>query len=115
VAMRELRIHRAPQAGISRQKPLQLETPGERRVDATDNELRVLGGINSLPSVIVDREAKVPMILIKCPVTQEPLPTNMSMEIESFELSDLSRNSTSCAHCGGIHVWDKKDAHLAEL
>jgi hypothetical protein len=54
----------------------------------------------------------MPMILIKCPVTQEPLPTNMSMERESFELSDLSRNSTSCPHCGGIHIWDKKDAWL---
>jgi hypothetical protein len=54
----------------------------------------------------------MPMILIKCPVTQEPLPTNMSMEGESFELSDLSRNSTSCPHCGGIHIWDKKDAWL---
>jgi hypothetical protein len=50
--------------------------------------------------------------LIKCPVTQEPLPTNMSMERESFELSDLSRNSTSCPHCGGIHIRDKKDAWL---
>jgi hypothetical protein len=54
----------------------------------------------------------MPMILIKCPVTQEPLPTNMSMERESFELADLSKNSTSCPHCGGIHIWDKKDAWL---
>jgi hypothetical protein len=54
----------------------------------------------------------MPMILINCPVTQELLPTNMSMERESFELSDLSRNSTPCPHCGGIHIWDKKDAWL---
>ena len=54
----------------------------------------------------------MPVILIKCPVTQEPLSTNMSMESESFELADLSGKSTSCPHCGGIHTWDKKDAWL---
>jgi hypothetical protein len=35
--MRELRIRRAPQTGISWQKPLQSETPGERRVAASLN------------------------------------------------------------------------------
>ena len=54
----------------------------------------------------------MPMILIMCPVARLPLPTNMSMEKESFELADLGKKSASCPHCGGIHVWEKQDAFL---
>ena len=54
----------------------------------------------------------MPVILIKCSITQEPLSTNTSMESDSFEFAELGKNSTSCPHCGGIHIWEKKDAWL---
>jgi hypothetical protein len=54
----------------------------------------------------------MPMILIMCPVARLPLPTNMSMEKETFELAEITKKSTSCPHCGGIHVWEKQDSWL---
>lgn len=52
----------------------------------------------------------MPMLMIKCPKTQKPIPTGMAVgDKKSFENSDFSNNSTSCPACGGMHKWDKKD------
>lgn len=54
------------------------------------------------------------MVMIKCPKTGKPLPTGIAMDKKSFESSSMSNNSVGCPHCGESHVWNKRDAWVAE-
>lgn len=51
-------------------------------------------------------------IMILCPSTGKPLHTGFMADDASFANCDYSNNSSSCPHCGQMHVWDKKDAFL---
>jgi hypothetical protein len=56
----------------------------------------------------------VARVMIRCPQTQEPIPTGMSMDEQSFESATLSQNSVQCPQCGQMHTWDKEDAWLED-
>ena len=58
-----------------------------------------------------DYEGKA--VLIKCPVTGSPLKTGLYMNRRSFKDQLIEQQEVRCTHCGKIHIWSKKDAHLA--
>ena len=51
----------------------------------------------------------MPVLMIKCPKTGKEVPTGVAMDQMSFRTAKLSNNSVGCPHCGGSHVWGKKD------
>lgn len=54
------------------------------------------------------------MVLAKCPRTGEWFPTGMDMDARTFERAEMSGNTFQCPACRTLHVWDKKDAKLAD-
>ena len=56
----------------------------------------------------------MPQIMILCPHTRRPIPTNRSIRAEAFADADLGVNVTGrCPHCGQYHPWTKAQARLA--
>lgn len=50
-------------------------------------------------------------VMIKCPETGNPVPTQMDMGFETFAQLDMKDNVLGdCSECGGTHVWQKSDA-----
>jgi hypothetical protein len=57
----------------------------------------------------------MPDLMIRCPKTQEPMPTGILMNRQSLENSKLANNvSGPCPHCGELHTWNLEDAWLDE-
>lgn len=56
------------------------------------------------------------MLMIRCPKTGKPVPTGFGMDKQSFASPSvvLENNSVTCPHCGGTHVWSKKDGWVQE-
>jgi len=55
----------------------------------------------------------MPMIMITCPNTKQPVPTGIGADEESFRTMTLDNNFVQCSACGQLHTWSKKDAFLA--
>jgi hypothetical protein len=57
---------------------------------------------------------RVHRIMIKCPVTGNPVPTGMAMDKISFEspTNTIENNTVHCPHYGQSHKWGKKAAWL---
>lgn len=54
-------------------------------------------------------------VMIKCPKTDEPLSTGISMPQASFDSSGFENNTVGpCPHCGDAHAWSKGDAYVEE-
>jgi hypothetical protein len=51
-------------------------------------------------------------VLIRCPVTGEPVYTGLDMDLERFENTLFSMIVRNCRICGGRHVWTNADAWL---
>jgi uncharacterized protein YbaR (Trm112 family) len=52
-------------------------------------------------------------LLIVCPITRKPVLTGLFMNRKSFRKESIDNGKLLCPHCGQVHVWSKKDAHLA--
>ncbi len=52
-------------------------------------------------------------ILVRCPVTKKLNVTGITIEEDRFAGATLKTKAVTCAHCGGTHEWDKKQAILA--
>jgi len=59
----------------------------------------------------VERDTKA--VLINCPTTGKSVKTGMFMNRQLFRKEVIENREVQCPHCGQIHVWSKKDAHLA--
>ena len=57
----------------------------------------------------VDKKA----ILIRCPATGKPVLTGLATNKATFLNLLIDSREARCPHCGKVHVWNKKDAHLA--
>lgn len=55
----------------------------------------------------------MPQLMIKCPFTNKPVPTGMSVP-KGSNLKGFKNNSISCPHCGGKHTWNGPDAFFLE-
>jgi hypothetical protein len=54
------------------------------------------------------------MLMIICPIAHRALSTGIEVEPSKFEsLLDVPRTA-ACPHCGGAHVWHKREAWLAD-
>lgn len=54
------------------------------------------------------------MLMIICPIAHRALSTGVEVEPSKFEsLLDVPRTA-ACPHCGGAHVWHKREAWLAD-
>lgn len=52
-------------------------------------------------------------IMIKCPVTGEPVFTGYEMLEESVEKWDIHDPTMGkCPQCGGEHIWQKEDTYF---
>lgn len=56
----------------------------------------------------------MPAVMIRCPRTDQPVPTGIDIDAEEFPLADLNGQSFVCSACGERHVWNKSDAFLDE-
>jgi endogenous inhibitor of DNA gyrase (YacG/DUF329 family) len=52
-------------------------------------------------------------VMINCPTTGKPVKTGISMNIHLFRNATIEGREVQCPHCGKVHIWSKKDAHLA--
>ena len=52
-------------------------------------------------------------ILIKCPDSGKPILIGLFMNKATFLNLLIDSREVRCPHCGKVHVWNKKDAHLA--
>ena len=52
-------------------------------------------------------------ILVRCPITKKLNVTGITVDEDLFEDAKLKPKDVSCAHCGGTHSWNKKQAILA--
>ena len=50
-------------------------------------------------------------VLIKCPITHEPVRTGHDMPKEWFEKAAFQNERVRCPRCGLVHYWDKEDAY----
>lgn len=54
----------------------------------------------------------MPMVLITCPRTRQPVPTGIVLDTQAFIWANLRQQRTHCTHCNRIHRWSKEDAYL---
>ena len=52
-------------------------------------------------------------IMINCSTTGKPVMTGISMNSFLFRNATIEAREVRCPHCGTVHIWSKKDAHLA--
>ncbi|MBA3960925.1 MAG: hypothetical protein H0X40_03365 [Chthoniobacterales bacterium] len=52
-------------------------------------------------------------ILVRCPITKKLNVTGIVIDEDLFAGARLKTKAVPCAHCGGKHAWDKKEAILA--
>jgi hypothetical protein len=68
------------------------------------------------PNQGVPRSARfaMEMLMIVCPIAHRAVPTGVTVEPSNFEcLLDVPR-TLACSHCGGLHVWRKREAWLSD-
>lgn len=50
-------------------------------------------------------------VMIKCPTTGQPVPTNIGFDFETFKNVTMKDNTLGhCPACGQDHVWQQEDA-----
>src|SRR5689334_22837246 len=58
-------------------------------------------------------DSGMPMVLITCPRTREPVPTGIVLDTQAFIWASLREQRTHCARCDRNHRWSKEDAYLS--
>jgi hypothetical protein len=53
------------------------------------------------------------MVVVRCPATDEEVPTGLVMGLMSFSHLALTKAELSCPSCGATHMWSKDDAWLS--
>lgn len=58
-------------------------------------------------------DKKFGTVMIKCSTTGKPVPTGIGATKSAYETGNyIQMRISGCPHCGGSHVWDKKDSWL---
>ena len=52
---------------------------------------------------------KMGELKLECPNCHYVIGTSISMDIESFKSSSLSKNKSKCPNCGSMVTWDKEN------
>jgi hypothetical protein len=53
--------------------------------------------------------------MIRCPQTGQAVSTQIETDAATFGLLPQVETKTHCPHCGGDHVWTRRDAWLENL
>ena len=53
------------------------------------------------------------MVVVRCPHTDEEVPTGLVMDLMSFSHLALTKAELTCPSCGATHMWSKDDAWLS--
>jgi hypothetical protein len=51
-------------------------------------------------------------LLVRCPFTSKLTDTGRTIEEERWQTAKVKTQKFTCAHCGGVHTWTKKDVIL---
>jgi hypothetical protein len=51
-------------------------------------------------------------LLVRCPSTSKLTDTGQTIEENSWQAAKVGTQKFTCAHCGSIHTWTKKDVIL---
>jgi hypothetical protein len=51
-------------------------------------------------------------LLVRCPSTSKLTDTGRTIEANRWPMAKLKTQKVTCAHCGGVHTWTKKDVIL---
>jgi hypothetical protein len=51
-------------------------------------------------------------LLVRCPSTSKLTDTGRTIEEERWQTAAVKSQKFTCAHCGGVHTWTKKDVVL---
>jgi hypothetical protein len=51
-------------------------------------------------------------LLVRCPSTSKLTDTGRTIEEKRWETAAVKTQKFTCAHCGAVHTWTKKDVIL---
>ncbi|PYI49282.1 MAG: hypothetical protein DMF10_01805 [Verrucomicrobia bacterium] len=51
-------------------------------------------------------------LLVRCPSTSKLTDTGMTIEEKRWQEATVKTQKVTCAHCGSVHTWTKKDVVL---
>jgi hypothetical protein len=51
-------------------------------------------------------------LLVRCPSTSRLTDTGKTIEERRWQTATVKAQKFTCAHCGGVHTWTKKDVVL---
>jgi len=51
-------------------------------------------------------------LLVRCPATSKLTDTGRTIEEKRWQTATVKTQKVTCAHCGAVHVWTKKDVVL---
>jgi hypothetical protein len=51
-------------------------------------------------------------LLVRCPSTSKLTDTGKTIEERLWQTATVKTQKFTCAHCGGVHTWTKKDVVL---
>jgi hypothetical protein len=51
-------------------------------------------------------------LLVRCPSTSKLTDTGRTIEERRWQTATLKTQKFTCAHCGSVHTWTKKDVVL---
>jgi len=51
-------------------------------------------------------------LLVRCPSTSKLTDTGRTIEEERWQTATVKTQKFTCAHCGDVHTWTKKDVIL---
>jgi hypothetical protein len=55
------------------------------------------------------------MLVIRCPITREEIPTGITVDIHTFAGLPAGETELHCLACGELHLWSPGDAMLAPV
>ena len=56
--------------------------------------------------------ASLKSLLVRCPSTSKLTDTGRTIEEKRWQAAKVKTQKFTCAHCGSIHTWTKKDVIL---
>lgn len=56
--------------------------------------------------------ANVKSLLVRCPSTSKLTDTGRTIEDKDWQDAKVKAQKFTCAHCGAVHTWTKKDVIL---
>jgi len=65
-----------------------------------------------LRGVIFMKDAPLARVMIRCSVTNRPVPTGMYVDATTWDARPLGYNRVACPACKQTHAWGKSDAWL---